>query len=117
MSTTQANPISRPWRKLLRFSVRVMIVVVLVVGGWLGWFVRSARIQREAVVAIRRVGGLVSYDFEWKIGKGRVNGEPWAPRCLMEEIGINCFGNAVSVHSGCASEAELIHFTRLNSLA
>jgi hypothetical protein len=47
----QAKPISRPWQRFLRFSVRGMIVVVLVICGSLGWMVRSARIQREAVPA------------------------------------------------------------------
>ena len=55
--TDQAKPVSRPWRRFLRFSVRGMIVVVLVIGGWLGWLVRSARIQREAVAAIEEAGG------------------------------------------------------------
>ena len=33
----QGKPVSRPWRRFLRFSVRGMIVIVLLVGGWLGW--------------------------------------------------------------------------------
>ena len=41
--TDQAKPTPRPWRRFLRFSVRGMIVVVLVIGGWLGWVVRSAQ--------------------------------------------------------------------------
>jgi hypothetical protein len=51
---------ARPWQRFLRFSVRGLIVVVLVIGVWLGWLVRSARIQREAVAAIRIAGGNVS---------------------------------------------------------
>ena len=51
-----AVPVARPWRKCLRFSVRGLIVVVLLVGGWFGWEVRSARIQREAVAAITKAG-------------------------------------------------------------
>jgi hypothetical protein len=38
-----AGPVSRPWRRFLRFSVRALIVLVLVVGAGLGWVVRSAR--------------------------------------------------------------------------
>ena len=49
-----AVPVARPWRRFLRFSVRGLIVLVLVIGVWLGWLVRSARIQREAVAAIRK---------------------------------------------------------------
>jgi hypothetical protein len=59
-----AVPVSRSWRRFLRFSVRGMIVVVLVSGGWLGWIVRSARIQREAVAGIRNAKSRVSSDWE-----------------------------------------------------
>jgi hypothetical protein len=61
----RAKPVSRPWRTFLRFSVRGMIVLVLVVGVSLGWLVRSARIQREAVAAIKKAGGSVYYHSEW----------------------------------------------------
>jgi len=35
-----SEPISRPWRRFLRFSVRGLIVLVLLVGVWLGWISR-----------------------------------------------------------------------------
>ena len=35
--------ISRPWRRYLRFSVRGLIGLVLVIGLGLGWLVRSGR--------------------------------------------------------------------------
>jgi hypothetical protein len=60
----QATTVSRPWRRFLRVSVRGLIVLVLVVGTWPGWIVRSARIQPEAVLAIRSADGEVSYDWE-----------------------------------------------------
>jgi hypothetical protein len=66
VAAMSAVPISRPWRRFVRFSVRGMIVVVLLVGGWLGWIVRCARIQREAVAAITKSGGLVDYNWEWE---------------------------------------------------
>ena len=58
-------PTTRPWRRFLRVSVRGLIVLVLVTGAGVGWLVRSARIQREAVAAIRKAGGGVSYDSRW----------------------------------------------------
>jgi hypothetical protein len=64
----------RPW---LRLSVRGLIVLVLVTGGWLGWIVHRARVQREAVVAIERAGGMVWYDWQWKNGSDIPNGRPW----------------------------------------
>jgi hypothetical protein len=63
--TDHAKPVSRPWRRFLRFSVRGKIVAVLLIGGWLGWMVHIARIQREAVVSIGRAGGVVKHDWEW----------------------------------------------------
>ena len=67
--TDQARHVSRPWRRFLRFSVRGMIVVVLLIGVWMGWLVRNTRIQREAIAAIRKAGGRVLYDWQWKNGR------------------------------------------------
>ena len=41
--TMPAEPVPRPWRRYLRFSVRGIIVVVLVVGGWLGCLSAAAK--------------------------------------------------------------------------
>ena len=43
---------SRRWRCVLRLSLRGLIILVLVIGACLGWIVRSARIQRNALSAI-----------------------------------------------------------------
>jgi Leucine Rich repeat len=90
----QSKPASRRWRRYLRFSVRGLIVVVLVVGGWLGWIVRGARIQREAVAAITRAGGRVAYDWERRDGKDIPGGAPWAPRRIVDQAGVDYFGRA-----------------------
>jgi hypothetical protein len=72
--TDQPQPDSRWWRRYLRFSVRALIVLVLVVGGGLGWTVRSARDQFAAVKAIEAAGCNVSYQWEWKDGRS-ISGE------------------------------------------
>ena len=41
----QAEHISHSWRRYLRFSVRGLTVLVLVIGVWLAWLVRSAHIH------------------------------------------------------------------------
>ena len=41
--TVKPKPLSRPWWNYLRFSVRGLIVLVLVIGVGLGWLVRSAQ--------------------------------------------------------------------------
>ena len=74
-----------------------MIVVVLLVAGWLGWIVRSARIQREAVAAITDAGGKVVYNWEWSDGKQISGGKPWVPAWLVDRIGVDYFGHVTGV--------------------
>jgi hypothetical protein len=94
---TAAWQTSRPWRRFLRFSVRGLIVVVLVVGGWLGWIVRSARIQRDAVAAITKTGGEVNYNWEWRDGVPVPRAQPWAPRWLVDLLGVDYLGHVTRV--------------------
>ena len=72
-NTAPAEPVPGPWRRYLRFSMRGMIVLVLVIGGSLGWIVRNAKTQRDAVAAIIKVRGQAFYEinptdevFAWK---------------------------------------------------
>src|SRR5277367_1772029 len=73
LATMPAGPVSRPWRRYLRISMRGLILLVLVIGACLGWVTRCGRIQREAVDAIwsaRR--GSVLYDWQCKQGRSRI---------------------------------------------
>ena len=97
----QAPPKSR--RRRLRLSVRGLIVLVLIICAGLGWVVRSARIQREAVAAIEHSGGGASYSWEWSDGKGSWGGRPWAPQWLVDLIGVDYFGH---VTGGSLAETE-----------
>jgi hypothetical protein len=116
MFTTLISPVSRPWRRLLRFSVRGMIVVVLLVGGWLGWIVRSARIQRVAVAAIKVAGGSVWYDWEWHNGR-KFPGKPWAPEWLVGAIGVDYFGRVAGVRYSPYSRVRLADLKSLSDLS
>ena len=82
-------PVARPWRRFLRFSVRGLIVAVLLIGVWLGWIVRNARIQREAVAAVESAGGIVFYDLELTKGELILGGKPWMPLWLVGFIGLD----------------------------
>ena len=121
--TMPAGPASRPWRRYLRLSVRGLIVLVLVIGVWLGWIVRSARIQREAVAAITRAGGHVSYDWEWRNGRYFAEPKPWAPQWLVDRVGVDLFGHVVAASPSQARGqairrlAHVGRFTRLESLS
>jgi hypothetical protein len=119
MSTTLAKRASRPWRRFLRFSVRGMIVVVLVIGVWLGWIVRSAQIQRDTLKAIRNAGGIVAYDWEWTDGKAVPGGKPWAPWWFVNLIGVDYFCDASGVwlsKSSTATDLAMVKVGRLSQL-
>jgi hypothetical protein len=120
---------SRPrWRRLIpRMSVRSLMTLVLILGAGLGWLVGSARIQREAVAAIRRAGGTVRYDWEAANGGtvtamgGMVipvkNTKPPWPRWMVDRLGIDYFGNVAEVDLfGRGSDAEVAHIGWLSRL-
>jgi hypothetical protein len=63
-------------------SVRGLTILVLVLGAGLAWVIRPASMQRDAVTAIQRLGGNVTYDLsteELSIGgqfrpRGKIRG-------------------------------------------
>jgi hypothetical protein len=113
---SQADPVLYSWRRFLRFSVRGLIVLVLVIGGGLGWIVREARIQRDAVAAIARDGGKVFYDWEWRDGHTVPGGKPPAPSWLADLIGVDYFGHVTYAWLSSTSnplDAVLAHVGRL----
>jgi hypothetical protein len=110
--------ISRPWRRYLRFSVRELIVLVIVVGAGLGWIVRQAHVQRDAVAAIRKAGGTVRYSWEHGNTFPRV-GRPWAPSWLLDLIGVDFFDHVFDVNlseSSRPADTTLAEVGRLNQL-
>ena len=68
--------VSRPWRRYQWFSVRGLTLVILVAGVGLGWVVRIAQVQRDAVAAIVRAGGSVECDWRWRTGPSVPVGRP-----------------------------------------
>jgi hypothetical protein len=116
---SQPDPASHPWRRFLRFSVRGLIVLVLVIGTGLGWIVREAHVQRDAVAALVKVGGGVTYDWEWRDGNWIPGGQPWAPSWLSDLIGVDYFGHVTGVwlvSPPTATDALLAHVGRLTRL-
>lgn len=114
----RAEAVSRSWRRVPRLSVRGLVVLVLLVGSGIGWFVRGARIQRDAVAAIEETGGLAYYDWESTNGDVINGGGPPAPWWLCELIGIDCFGHvdAVWYRGSTQSEAAIAAVGRLTRL-
>ena len=115
-----ANQNRRPPRSLLRISLRALLVLVLLTGGWMGWLVQSARTQRAAVAAIQRSDGYVEY--EWDItnpARKPGGGPPW-PKWLVDRLGVDYFYNVVAVDlDDRATDLDLVrvgNLTRLRSL-
>jgi hypothetical protein len=82
-SAHRDNRTGKPWQRYLRFSLRGLIVVVLVIGSGLGWTINRAKAQRDAVAVIERVGGSVKYQWDWMDEGPNSSGKPrWARRLL-----------------------------------
>lgn len=91
-----------------RFTIRGLIVFVLLAGfvlGWLAHLRRRARIQRDAIAAIRKAEGTVLYDWQLEGGKTRVipgtntiaNNVPGWPKPLVDRLGHDYFGHVTQV--------------------
>lgn len=89
----QPLPASR--RRWLRISVRGLMVLVLLVGGGVGWVAHHAHAQRDAVAAIQRAGGSVLYDLE---PNPYTQAKPWAPKWVIERIGVDHFGRVIQAN-------------------
>jgi hypothetical protein len=121
----QAAAMPHPWRRFLRFSMRGLILFVIVFGAGLGWIVRQAHIQRDAVAAIKRDDGVVYYDSGWTDGPtyltviAPIDREPWVPKWLVSPIGIDYFSQVTPVRLDGTqiTDAGLAHLKVLTNLS
>jgi internalin A len=90
----QAEHHSR-WRPAV--SLRALMILVVTVGGGLGWLAHRARVQREAILAIKWVGGSITYDWEVAGGKYIPNAQPRQPRWLRRYVWPEFFQEVVWV--------------------
>ncbi len=96
-----------------------MVVAELVIVGLYACWEAVTGPQREAVAAIRRGGGSVSYDWEQtKSTPGKPGAEPPWPRWLVKALGQDRFGHVVAVHlpGRRADNALMAHIGRLTRL-
>ena len=113
----------------VRFTVRWMMILVLIVAGGLGWLAYRARIQREAIAAIERGGGKAYFDWEVTTYNGRyapsltpVAGASsrWPAR-LVRLLGPEYFGTLKSVIVGPRDADRVMdrvrHLNRLEQLS
>lgn len=91
--------VSRPRtaRRWLRLSVRGLILIVLFIGGGLGWFEHRARVQRDAVAVLESVNAQIDYDLDTYQEGVPIN------RCvkwLVEVFGIDRVATVDEVYGG-----------------
>src|SRR5260221_6238746 len=96
-SKADAPEVAPPKRKRrwLQYSLRTLILSTAVLGaagGWLGKRIEQKRLEREAVAAIVKLGGLAVYDFEKDSEKSP--GPDWVRGLLGE----NFFSDVVEVN-------------------
>ncbi len=92
------STVTRPRRRFWRLSVRGLMVLVLVVGGVLGWQARRASVQRRAVAQLVAEGIGTSFDYEYDSeGTYLVNSRPRAPGWLRRAVGDEWFRELASV--------------------
>lgn len=63
----------------LQFRLRTLLILLSAVAVWLGYLTAEARRQRDAVQALRAIGGIVWYDFELNptLWKAKVAKHKW----------------------------------------
>jgi len=104
-------------RRFLQFSLRSLLIFVLLVSigmSWLGVKLERARRQREAVDVIEELGGVVTYDYEG----GVANVDPSVPKWAHELLGDDFFFDvvAVGVFRRDFGDDEAIYLKRLTNL-
>jgi hypothetical protein len=78
-------------RRRYRFRLRTLLLIVLVVAIWLGWKVERARTQIRAIDAVRKAGGWVEFDYDYKDDVYTPGGKPRMPEWLVNAIGVEYF--------------------------
>jgi hypothetical protein len=108
----------KPKRRLLRFSLRAMLVVLTVFGVWLGVQVNRAANQRAVVRWVTENGGRVGYDWQSDVYDINSNDEtePPGPDWLRQQIGDVYFQTVVTVIVGNKDLSPLAKLSNLEHL-
>ena len=87
----------RKWRYRMTLSVRALMLLVLGLGGCLGLVLHRAQTQRNEVETIRKSGGKVLYQWQWKDGSVVSNLRPRGPKWLVDRIGVDYTNDVVYI--------------------
>jgi hypothetical protein len=79
-----------------RLSIRGLMILVLVLGGGIGWVARHAKMQRNAVRGVSAAGG-VRYNWQYVSGKYEPKASPPGPMWLRDIVGPDLLDTVVVV--------------------
>ena len=110
---TKTMTTAHPRRRFFRYSLRTLMLAVTVFCIWMAIATKQARDQRQAVEAIRELGGMVIYDYQLAGSE-----KPARPEWLGELIGDDYFARVVFVRflGTPATDADLVHLEGLRGL-
>ena len=121
----------KPRRRWLQVSLRTLLILVTLLGIWLGWVVNRGERQRRAVAAIREIGGIVYYEHDVVVDRGAVFVQLAKPISTTRSKSIpttrsgwrgwfpwDCFENVHSVQfpGDKVADADLAHLQALKGL-
>ncbi|MCE9548502.1 MAG: hypothetical protein K8T25_23755 [Planctomycetia bacterium] len=114
------DPSPKPKRRWFQFSLRTLFLVTTldaILFALLGWWSYKARQQREAVAALEKVGGTVSYNYSLPWTSGMKDPPRW-PVQLVHRVGVDYFARVESLRTSGkqVTDANLVHVARLKSL-
>ena len=110
------TPRKRPWWRYLRLSVKGLMLVILAVAGCLGWWLHLARVQRQAVAAIRAAGGSITYEWDVPSAPGTPGWRRWVAEHVDVDLTSSVVQASLSPRCGDSEMAQLAQFDRLESL-
>ncbi len=108
------GPIPPPRRRWFRVTLRSLMILILLIGGAIGWALHTARQQREAIAAVRAAGGQITYDYQSEFiltGPGGTRSprtEPTAPRWLRSWLGDELFQSVRTVDFGQLDSSDTL---------
>ena len=87
------------WRRLFQYRLRTLLIVTTITAIALGWWTHKARQQREAVAALKEIGGSVKYDssLPWT---GGMDDPPKYPQWLLDKVGVDLFASVQTLDLG-----------------
>ena len=97
-------------RRILRVSLRALMVLVALLCLPLAWWANKAQVQKETVFRLRELGNEVIYRHDTDVdGKGKVD----APEWLVDLLGIDFFSTPTVLYLSVCTNDDLLAASRL----